>query len=136
MCIASEVHVVMSVGWLAGAQFRLAPAASSIAKCAYTVHLPTHTTIFSSFSWRIDSYKIRIYTNTKKIVFFWEKAMGYVCPQWPDRCCFCFTKRLGVIVTGLAFCLLDLSVILLCGYTLFFNSNIWDKGKKCFEFLF
>jgi len=59
--------------------------------------------------------------------------MGYVCPQWPDRCCFCFTKRLGVIATGLAFCVLDLLVIFLCGYTLFFNSNMWDKGYARLE---
>ena len=24
--------------------------------------------------------------------------MAYVCPQWPDRCCFCLTKRAGAIV--------------------------------------
>ena len=68
--------------------------------------------------------------------FFRKSAMGYVCPQWPDRCCFCFTKRLGVIATGLAFCVLDLLVIFLCGYTLFFNSNMWDKGKQalCFSY--
>ena len=62
--------------------------------------------------------------------------MGYVCPQWPDRCCFCFTKRLGVIATGLAFCVLDFLVIFLCGYTLFFDSNMWDKGKPGLFFIF
>lgn len=43
--------------------------------------------------------------------------MAYVCPQWPDRCCFCLTKRAGAIFTGFIFCLLDIFVIGACVYT-------------------
>ena len=67
--------------------------------------------------------------------------MAYVCPQWPDRCCFCLTKRAGAIFTGFIFCLLDIFVISACVYT-FIDLNKFDKnsvnslwgGGKLFHF--
>jgi len=67
--------------------------------------------------------------------------MAYVCPQWPDRCCFCLTKRAGAIFTGFIFCLLDLFVISACVYTFIdlykFPTNskfsLWGSGYDRME---
>lgn len=40
------------------------------------------------------------------------------CPQWPDRCCFCIPKWIGVILTGLMSVVIDLGFVALFTYVL------------------
>lgn len=40
------------------------------------------------------------------------------CPQWPDRCCMCLTKKTGVILTGMWTLLANMVIILPCVYAL------------------
>ena len=51
-----------------------------------------------------------------------------VCPQWPDRCCFCLSKRTGVVLTGLVSILFDLVSIVTNAYVLV-DPDLWRKGK-------
>ena len=50
------------------------------------------------------------------------------CPQWPDRCCFCLTKRAGVVLTGLFSILSDFVFIVTCVYASIDN-KLWSTGK-------
>ena len=51
------------------------------------------------------------------------------CPQWPDRCCFCLTKRYGVMFTSLFSILSDFFFISCFSY-LIYDPMEWNKGKK------
>ena len=53
-----------------------------------------------------------------------------MCPQWPDRCCLCMTKKDGVVLTGLVSMLADLAFIILCTYTTY-QPEIWNLSKFC-----
>ena len=50
------------------------------------------------------------------------------CPQWPDRCCFCLTKRYGVMFTSLFSILSDFFFISCFSY-LIYDPMEWNKGK-------
>lgn len=50
-----------------------------------------------------------------------------VCPQWPDRCCLCFSRKGGVILTGLLSILDNICIIAVCIYSSI-NPTFWDKG--------
>ena len=50
------------------------------------------------------------------------------CPQWPDRCCFCLTKRYGVIFTSLFSILSDFFFISCFAY-LIYDPLEWNRGK-------
>ena len=54
-----------------------------------------------------------------------------MCPQWPDRCCLCMTKKDGVVLTGLVSMLFDLAFIILCTYTTY-EPEIWNLSKLLF----
>ena len=51
-----------------------------------------------------------------------------VCPQWPDRCCLCFSRKGGVILTGILSILDNICVIAICIYTSI-NSQFWVRGN-------
>lgn len=50
-----------------------------------------------------------------------------VCPQWPDRCCLCFSRKGGVILTGILSILDNICVIAICIYTSI-NPQFWVRG--------
>jgi len=50
-----------------------------------------------------------------------------VCPQWPDRCCLCFSRKGGVILTGLLSILDNICIIVACVYSSI-RPAYWDKG--------
>ena len=50
------------------------------------------------------------------------------CPQWPDRCCFCLTKRYGVMFTSLFSILSDFFFISCFSY-LIYDPMEWNKGE-------
>ena len=58
-----------------------------------------------------------------------------MCPQWPDRCCLCMTKKDGVVLTGLVSMLFDLAFIILCTYTTY-EPEIWNLSKLLFFIFF
>merc|ERR1719361_929741 len=55
-----------------------------------------------------------------------------MCPQWPDRCCLCMTKKDGVVLTGLVSMLFDLAFIILCTYTTY-EPEIWNLSYKSIQ---
>ena len=58
------------------------------------------------------------------------------CPQWPDRCCLCLTKKYGVVVTGKVSMLFDFAFIIICFYTVY-EPELWNSGKpKLFNMLY
>ena len=51
------------------------------------------------------------------------------CPQWPDRCCLCCSKRAGSVFTGLLSILGNLAILLPCVYALV-KPEFWAEGEK------
>lgn len=49
------------------------------------------------------------------------------CPQWPDRCCLCFSRKGGVVLTGILTILDNICIILLCTYARI-NEEFWSEG--------
>jgi len=54
------------------------------------------------------------------------------CPQWPDRCCLCFSRTGGVVITGILTILNNICTILLCAYAIV-NAKFWDEGYDAIE---
>jgi len=50
-----------------------------------------------------------------------------ICPQWPDRCCLCFSRKGGVILTGILSILDNICIIAACIYSSI-KPEFWDKG--------
>ena len=57
-----------------------------------------------------------------------SKSSGDKCLQWPDRCCFCFSKRGGTVLTGLTSILGNLCLILPCVYAII-KFEFWAEGE-------
>ena len=49
------------------------------------------------------------------------------CPQWPDRCCLCCSKRAGAVLAGLLSILGNLAVLLPAVYALV-RPEFWNEG--------
>ncbi len=58
-----------------------------------------------------------------------DSGGGFCCPQWPDRCCLCFSKRVGAVLTGMYCIIANLAVLLPCVYALI-RPKFWTDGKK------
>lgn len=54
------------------------------------------------------------------------------CPQWPDRCCLCFSQTGGVVITGILTILNNICTILLCAYAIV-NAKFWAEGYNAVE---
>jgi len=54
------------------------------------------------------------------------------CPQWPDRCCLCCSKRAASVLAGLYCVLANLAVLLPCVYALV-RPDFWTKGYIALE---
>jgi len=73
--------------------------------------------------------------TTKKKTTTFKMAAGdsSACPQWPDRCCFCIPKWIGVVITGLMSVLVDTAFIALFARVLQDSksqdvTSLWDSG--------
>ena len=53
---------------------------------------------------------------------------GGGCPQWPDKCCLCFSRTGGVVITGILTILDNVCIILLCAYAIV-DKDFWAEGK-------
>ena len=62
---------------------------------------------------------------------------GGGCPQWPDKCCLCFSRTGGVVITGILTILDNVCIILLCAYAIV-DKDFWAEGKttKCLSAIF
>jgi len=57
---------------------------------------------------------------------------GGGCPQWPDKCCLCFSRTGGVVITGILTILDNVCIILLCAYAIV-DTDFWAEGYNILE---
>eukprot|EP00095_Tigriopus_kingsejongensis_P010900 maker-scaffold348_size200312-snap-gene-0.27 protein:Tk10900 transcript:maker-scaffold348_size200312-snap-gene-0.27-mRNA-1 annotation:"GL10847" len=57
---------------------------------------------------------------------------SWSCPQWPDRCCLCFNKKVGTFATGVLSILGNLAILVPCIFALI-QPEFWAEAYKLVE---